>query len=73
MCLALPAKVIRKSGDFGEVELSGNRYKVNFVMTPEVKIGEYVLVHAGYAIQIVPEEDAKETWELLIEAEGKLE
>lgn len=65
MCLALPAKVVSREGDLGEVELAGNSYRVNFVMTPDAKIGDYVLVHAGYAIQIVPYESVKEVWDIV--------
>ena len=67
MCLALPAKLIEKTGDQGVVELADNRYNVNLIMAPEANIGDYLLVHAGYAIQIVEPQAAKETWELLEE------
>ena len=67
MCLALPAKLIEKNGDMGLVELSKNRYTVNLIMTPEANIGDYLLIHAGYAIQVVDAQSAKETWELLEE------
>jgi len=65
MCLAFPARVVEKNDTQGTVELAGNRYTVNFILVPEVQLGQYVLVHAGYAIRVVDEADAKETWELL--------
>ncbi len=67
MCLALPAKLIEKNGELGVVELADNRYQVNLIMTPEAKIGDYLLIHAGYAIQIVDAQSAKETWDLIEE------
>ena len=39
--------------------------RVSLIMTPEVQVDEWVLVHAGFAIQIVPEDDALETWQLI--------
>ena len=67
MCLALPAKIIEINQDeqIGTVELTGNRYQANFTLTPEVKLGDWVLVHAGYAIKQVDPVEAKETWELV--------
>ncbi len=67
MCLALPAKLIEKTGELGVVELADNRYNVNLIMTPEAKLGDYLLIHAGYAIQIVDAQAAKETWDLIEE------
>jgi hydrogenase expression/formation protein HypC len=65
MCLALPAKVEEKEGDIAWVTMGDARMKVNLVMTPEAGVGDWVLVHAGFAIQQVDEQEAKETWELL--------
>jgi len=73
MCLALPAEIveINESEQTGTVELHGNRYPANFVLVPEVKLGDWVLVHAGYAIKTVSPEDARETWELIDQALGQ--
>jgi len=65
MCLAVPGKVIRKVGDEAEVDMQGNRLSVSTVLVPEVRENEYVLVHAGFAIQKLSEQEAKETFELL--------
>ena len=67
MCLALPTRILEKNGDDGWVDLGGTRMAVNLVMTPEAESGDWVLVHAGFAIQQVTEEDAKETWRLFAE------
>ncbi len=67
MCLAVPGKVIRKVGDEAEVDLQGNRLQVSTVLVPEVAVNDYVLVHAGFAIQTLTESEAKETFDLLKE------
>lgn len=70
MCLAVPAKVIEIRDAMGKVELSGVTRDVSLMLLPEAKVGDYVLVHAGFAMQIVEEESAKETNALLAEMNG---
>ena len=70
MCLALPTKILERDGDEGRVLLGETRMKVNLVMTPEAEVGDWVLVHAGFAISHVSEEDARETWRIYEEIEG---
>jgi hydrogenase expression/formation protein HypC len=65
MCLAVPGKVLRKVGDEAEIDLQGNRLTISTVLAPEAGEGSWVLVHAGFAIQTLSEEEAKETFELL--------
>lgn len=67
MCLAIPAKVVTIKGSIANVDMMGNERVVSIDLVPEVKIGEYVLVHAGFAIGIIDDETAKETEELLLE------
>ncbi|MBO8169522.1 MAG: HypC/HybG/HupF family hydrogenase formation chaperone [Thermoanaerobacteraceae bacterium] len=67
MCLAVPLKVRKKEGDMAEVGLKGLRQQVSVALTPEVKEGDWVLVHAGFAIQRLEENDALETLSLLEE------
>jgi len=67
MCLAIPMKVIEADGPFGKVEVEGVKRKVSFQLMPEVKVGDYVLVHAGFAIEKINEEEAKRTLQLLTE------
>jgi hydrogenase expression/formation protein HypC len=64
MCLALPTRILEKDGDLARVALGDARLKVSLVLTPEAGIGDWVLVHAGFAIQQVTEEDARETWRI---------
>ena len=67
MCLAMPAKVIEREGDTGCVDVGSTQIPVNLILTPEANVGDWVLVHAGFAIRSLDEEDAKETWKLLEE------
>lgn len=70
MCLAVPAKVVALKESMGTVELSGVRREVSMMFLPEAKLGDFVLVHAGFAMQIVDEKDAEETNALLAEMRG---
>lgn len=77
MCLAIPARVVSlEEGRMASVDIMGVTRKVSLDMTPEAKEGDFVLVHAGFALQVVDEEYAKETLDLLktipdyAEAEG---
>lgn len=61
MCLAIPAKVVTMDGLIAKVNMMGNERVVGIDLVPEVKIGEYVLVHAGFAIEVIDDESAHET------------
>lgn len=67
MCLAIPARVVTIEEMMAKVDMMGNERTVGTHLVPEVKVGEYVLVHAGFAIEIIDEQIAKETEELLLE------
>jgi len=67
MCLAIPARIIELEKDNAVVDAMGNRFKAKTTLLPEVKLGDLVLVHAGFAISQVDEEEAKETWQLISE------
>lgn len=68
MCLAVPIqiKAIHPDGN-ATVELGGVSREVSLVMTPEAMIGDYVLIHAGFAISVLDQEEAQETLRLLRE------
>ncbi len=70
MCLAIPGEVIKIDQNKGEVSFSGAIRQVDLRLVPTVKIGDFVLVHAGCAIQIVPGEEARETIKLFAEISG---
>lgn len=67
MCLAVPGKIITKEGETGTVELGGVKRTVGLQLVPESKPGDWVLLHAGFALQVVDEEEARTTLELLEE------
>ncbi len=67
MCLAIPAVIKLIEDKEAEVELGGIARRVSLWLTPEAKVGDYVLVHTGYAINILDQEEAKETLRLLRE------
>lgn len=67
MCLAIPVRVVSIDGDEAETEVAGVRRRVSVVLTPEVRVGDYVLLHTGYAIGVVDEVEAEETLKLLEE------
>lgn len=62
MCLALPARILERTGDDAWVRLGESRMRTNLILTPEAGVGDWVLVHAGFAIQQLSEEDARETF-----------
>lgn len=65
MCLAVPMRVVRIDGVEAEVEQGGTRLRVRIDLVENVKAGDYVLVHAGFAIQTLDEDEAVETLRLL--------
>ena len=58
MCLAIPAKVNKINKNIAEIESLGVTKKVDISLIPDVKIGDYIIVHAGFAIQIIDKEEA---------------
>ncbi|MDI6716804.1 MAG: HypC/HybG/HupF family hydrogenase formation chaperone [Actinomycetota bacterium] len=74
MCLAVPAKVVSIDNKFitAEVDIMGNSKRVGIVLTPEVEVGSWVMVHAGQAISVIEEEAARlslSAWEELLRGE----
>ena len=67
MCLAIPARIVELKDDNAVVDAMGNRFKAKTTLLPNAKIGDLVLVHAGFAISQVDEEEARKTWELISE------
>lgn len=67
MCLAIPARIVELEGDNAVVDAMGNRWRAKTTLLPEAKLGTLVLIHAGFAISLVDEEEAEETWQLVAE------
>jgi len=72
MCLAIPAKVVSVQEFMATVDMMGNERVVGSALVPDIKVGDYVLVHAGFAIEIIDEVTAKETEMILLEEGEKL-
>jgi hydrogenase expression/formation protein HypC len=72
MCLSIPAKVVRIEGDTARVSIGGNEYTAGLQMLEDVEVGDYLLLHAGFAIQKISEKEAEETLQLFREM-GELE
>jgi len=72
MCLGVPVKIIEKKGKEGIAEFKGVKRRISLELLDEVKVGDYVILHAGFAIQRLDKEDALETLKLFEELE-KLE
>ena len=67
MCLAIPARIIELKGDKAVVDAMGNQFRARTTLLPQAKLGDLVLVHAGFAISTIEEEEAKKTWQLIEE------
>ena len=65
MCLSIPALVKSINGTQAEAEVGGVGRKISIWLTPEAQVGDYVLLHTGYAIHIIDEAEAMETIKLL--------
>ena len=67
MCLAIPALIKSIEGREAEAEIGGITRRVSLWLTPEAEVGDYVLLHTGYAINIIDQQEAEETLRLFEE------
>lgn len=67
MCLAIPALITKIDGTEADAEIGGISRRISIQLTPEAKVGNYALIHTGYAINILDQEEATETLALLRE------
>ena len=65
MCLGIPGRVVEIKKNVAKVDVGGLLRDISIELCPEISVGEYVLIHTGFAIQKVDEEEAKETLDLL--------
>ena len=70
MCLAFPAKVLKIDNELATVERAGVKREASLMLLPEAKVGDYVLIHAGFAMQIIDEEELKIRDALIAEMNG---
>lgn len=73
MCLAIPAQIVEINGDTAKVDFGAGTIRDVNVSLVEAKIGEYVIVHAGYAIEVLDQKAAEETLALWNEILNKYE
>ena len=74
MCLAIPAKVVSRKEDKAQVDFGEGVLREINVTLVDARVGDYVLVHAGYAIQVLDQKEALETlslWNEILDAEAK--
>jgi hydrogenase expression/formation protein HypC len=72
MCLSIPAKIIAIDGNIAEVSAGGAVFRAGLHMIDKPQIGEYILLHAGFAIQRISEKEAEETLRILKEMNESL-
>ena len=65
MCLAVPAKILSINGDSAVIDLAGTQREASLMLLEGAAVGDWVIVHAGFAIEKLTEEDARQTFELL--------
>ena len=70
MCLAIPARIVELVADKAVVDAMGNRWRAKTTLLPQAKLGDLVLIHAGFAISLVDEEEAKKTWQLIAQIDA---
>jgi len=73
MCLAIPALIKSIDGIEAEAEIGGISRRISLQLTPEAKVGDYAIVHTGYAISIMDQEEAEETLKILGEMASLVE
>ncbi len=73
MCLAIPGKIIKVEGDYAKVDFGGVTRRVGISLLENVTENDYVIVHAGYAIEVLNEEEAEERLKLFQELAESLD
>ena len=72
MCLAIPALIKSIDGYLAEVEVGGVTRQTSLQLTPEARVGDYVLLHTGYAISMIDPVEAEETMKLLVQIANQM-
>ena len=65
MCLAIPARIVEINDSMGTLDMEGTRRDCSLILLEDAKIGDYVMVHAGFAIHKIDEEEAMESLKIL--------
>jgi hydrogenase expression/formation protein HypC len=69
MCLGIPLKIIEINGNIALGEMNGIKKKIRVDLLPHIKLGDYVMVHAGFALEVMAKEQAKVTMEAIMEVD----
>jgi hydrogenase expression/formation protein HypC len=72
MCLSIPARVMEINGNMADVSVGGTIFKASLQMVENVQVGDFILLHAGFAIQKIKEDEALETLRILKEMKGAM-
>ena len=67
MCLGVVGRIDEIDGEMATAEIMGVRRKISIVLVPDIKVNDYVMIHAGFAINQMDEKDARETEEMILE------
>ncbi len=70
MCLGIPARIEKIEGEFAQANINGASIRIGIQLMEDIKTGDYVLVHTGYALEKLSEEEALETLETLRQLES---
>jgi hydrogenase expression/formation protein HypC len=73
MCLSIPARIVSIEGKMAEVSAGGSLFKAGLHIIEDAKPGDYILLHAGFAIQKISEEEAAETLRIIEEMNSSLD
>ncbi len=73
MCLAIPSKIVSIENEMALLDVDGVRRKASLLLLEDARVGDYVIVHAGFAIQKIDEQAARETLALLRESLSRVE
>ena len=73
MCLGIPAKIVRIENKMGTIDVEGTQREVSLLLQEDAQVGDYVIVHAGFAIQKIDEAEALETLRFLREIVTELD
>lgn len=68
MCLAVPSRIVEIKGDVATIDVEGVKRSTSLLLLESPKVGDYVIVHAGFAIHTIDEAEAQETLKILREA-----
>ena len=73
MCLAIPARIIKIENNMGTIDMEGTQREVSLLLQEDAKVGDYVIVHAGFAIQTIDEQEAMESLKILRQLAAELD